>query len=515
MSTEYLYRTGSLKLPEFTWDFTDHRTFTVASDIAAATVTAGNFEIVTESAIDVSGEDAWPAAGHLCINGRVFTYTSISGDTFVDCNGSLGDVDETDIIAGDIGYQAVPATIINQLINSEKPGTVYLPSSGSGITVTIAPFYVVDGGEELAYAGGTLALTDNATNHVYAYNNGGTITIGKNTTSFTAAAAAVSNEIIQLAVIVTSGGAITSGSSYDLRRAFVLAPTGTTAAVTDHGALTGLSDDDHTQYALLAGRSGGQSLTGGTGIGDDLTLTSTSNATKGRVKVADATAFELGSASGYPTEFNNGGLSYDSSANKYACKANGSNNYLALESQIPVVNSGNRKATFYHKDFILPTTAPGADNGTVVLTTNETAYRSFAMGFSPVTGNVSGRLLVNWIPPGNWNGSTITAKIYWVQGGSATGDVKFEVDARSFADNETLDAAFGTAQSVTDSALNDTTKLAVTSATSAITVGGTPAAGELVVLRLTRLGGDAADTLNRSVLIVGIQITYGINAYSE
>lgn len=46
--------------------------------------------------------------------------------------------------------------------------------------------------------------------------------------------------------------------------------------VTDHGALTGLSDDDHTQYALLAGRSGGQTIIGGTGTTDDLILRTTS-----------------------------------------------------------------------------------------------------------------------------------------------------------------------------------------------------------------------------------------------
>jgi hypothetical protein len=32
---------------------------------------------------------------------------------------------------------------------------------------------------------------------------------------------------------------------------------------TDHGALTGLADDDHAQYPLLVGRSGGQDLYGG------------------------------------------------------------------------------------------------------------------------------------------------------------------------------------------------------------------------------------------------------------
>lgn len=51
--------------------------------------------------------------------------------------------------------------------------------------------------------------------------------------------------------------------------------------VSDHGGLTGLSDDDHTIYALLLGRSGGQTLIGGTAASNNLTLQSTSNATRG------------------------------------------------------------------------------------------------------------------------------------------------------------------------------------------------------------------------------------------
>lgn len=61
------------------------------------------------------------------------------------------------------------------------------------------------------------------------------------------------------------------------------APATPAAGVTDHGALTGLSDDDHSIYAKLAGRSGGQTLVGGTGSGENLTLQSTAHATKGRV----------------------------------------------------------------------------------------------------------------------------------------------------------------------------------------------------------------------------------------
>jgi len=48
-----------------------------------------------------------------------------------------------------------------------------------------------------------------------------------------------------------------------------------------HAVLTGLAADDHTQYALLAGRAGGQTLIGGTGAGDDIHLQTTSDGTKG------------------------------------------------------------------------------------------------------------------------------------------------------------------------------------------------------------------------------------------
>lgn len=80
-------------------------------------------------------------------------------------------------------------------------------------------------------------------------------------------------------------GAITVGAGLSLSSGTLTATGG--GGVTDHGALTGLSDDDHTQYLLLAGRSGGQVATGGTGSGDDMTIRSTTNATKGDVIMQD------------------------------------------------------------------------------------------------------------------------------------------------------------------------------------------------------------------------------------
>jgi len=61
--------------------------------------------------------------------------------------------------------------------------------------------------------------------------------------------------------------------------------TGAEGNKLDHGlALDGLGDDDHTQYALLAGRSGGQTLQGSTVASEHLALESTANATKGEIQ---------------------------------------------------------------------------------------------------------------------------------------------------------------------------------------------------------------------------------------
>ena len=67
----------------------------------------------------------------------------------------------------------------------------------------------------------------------------------------------------------------------------------TPSGVSDHGGLTGLTDDDHSQYPLLAGRAGGQTLHGGTGSGDDLHFQTTSNATKGTHLFEEADSVEL------------------------------------------------------------------------------------------------------------------------------------------------------------------------------------------------------------------------------
>lgn len=69
---------------------------------------------------------------------------------------------------------------------------------------------------------------------------------------------------------------IRSGASKGLR-------VQTQMSAIDHGSVSGLGDDDHGQYLAKDGRAGGQAATGGTAASENLSLVSTSHATKGKI----------------------------------------------------------------------------------------------------------------------------------------------------------------------------------------------------------------------------------------
>ncbi|MCP4900201.1 MAG: hypothetical protein GY906_24785 [bacterium] len=92
------------------------------------------------------------------------------------------------------------------------------------------------------------------------------------------------------------------------------------AAGIDHGGLGGLGDDDHLQYFLLAGRTGGQSAFGGTSGGGDLFLQGRDHASLGLIRVnspmvfgpyepsGEAYAFLYDATESFPGNFIGGGL---------------------------------------------------------------------------------------------------------------------------------------------------------------------------------------------------------------
>jgi len=110
--------------------------------------------------------------------------------------------------------------------------------------------------------------------------------------------------------------------------------------------------------------------------------------------------------------------------------------------------------------------------------------------------------------PSDWDGGTITAVFYWT-GASLGGsnDVIWALQGRSYADNDAIDQAFGTAQPVTDT-LPAADDLAISAATAAITITGA-GASELVQFRVYRDADNGSDNYDDDALLIGVMITFG------
>lgn len=157
-----------------------------------------------------------------------------------------------------------------------------------------------------------------------------------------------------------------------------------------------------------------------------------------------------------------------------------------------------------------PSTTLGATGPTKTeMTTNKDNYQ--LLRFNPAaTAHAEWTVVM----PDNYDGSTITAQFYWTLNDTTGSAVVWQIAGASIADNESLDIAFGTAQSVTDNHNAAAYKLNVSAATPAITLAGTPAGGELVQFRVRRTAGIGADTAATAHL-TAIKLEYGVNAYSD
>lgn len=143
-------------------------------------------------------------------------------------------------------------------------------------------------------------------------------------------------------------------------------------------------------------------------------------------------------------------------------------------------------------------TTNGAAVGTSETSTNDITYDS--LDFDQATSE--GACFQISLPQA-WNAGTVKAKFYWTAA-SGAGTVTWALKGGSLADDDALDTAYGTAQSVTDTLLA-TGDLHVTSATAAITIAGTPAVDDWLYFEVSR---DIADTLNADAKLIGIKLQY-------
>ncbi len=156
---------------------------------------------------------------------------------------------------------------------------------------------------------------------------------------------------------------------------------------------------------------------------------------------------------------------------------------------------------------------PNETSGCEAWAQTELATNDIQIGYLEFLTAVNGYAQWIFVMPDNYDGSTLTAKIYWTYS-TGSGDVLFAIKGGSFADNDALDQALGTQVTVTDTGIT-AGDLHVTSETAAITLANSPSGGDLIVIQLSRLGADASDTHGGSVRLLGVKLEYGTNAVSD
>jgi hypothetical protein len=110
------------------------------------------------------------------------------------------------------------------------------------------------------------------------------------------------------------------------------------------------------------------------------------------------------------------------------------------------------------------------------------------------------------VMPATYAGGTITFAVYWTAA-SGSGDAIFTLEALARANDDAIDASWGTGVSVTDT-LTATGDLDISPTSSAVTIGGSPAASIPVFFRVSRKASDGSDTLTADAKLIGLKIFY-------
>jgi hypothetical protein len=152
---------------------------------------------------------------------------------------------------------------------------------------------------------------------------------------------------------------------------------------------------------------------------------------------------------------------------------------------------------------MVPATTNGPAQTKNVATTNLQNY--YTLDFDTTTQEFAHATVPM---PSDWNGGTITAQFVWTATTTSTNGVVWALEGRSYGDLETIDQAWGTAQQVSDAHSATALQAQTTSSTPAITLSGTPAAGELVMFRVKRVPADGSDTLAVDAKLIAVKIAY-------
>lgn len=119
--------------------------------------------------------------------------------------------------------------------------------------------------------------------------------------------------------------------------------------------------------------------------------------------------------------------------------------------------------------------------------------------------------------PKSWDEGTVTFKAFWTHQGGQTGGldgVAWALQGVALTDDDAFATAYGTPIVVTDDQVT-ADDLYVTVTSTAVTIAGTPAEGDMTVFRILRDVSDGADDLDIDAQLIGLQIFFTTNASTD
>ena len=116
--------------------------------------------------------------------------------------------------------------------------------------------------------------------------------------------------------------------------------------------------------------------------------------------------------------------------------------------------------------------------------------------------------------PKSWDEGTVTFQSYWSVSGTNTGTVCFAMQGVAVSSDDTLDEAMGTAVPNTALAASGTANdLMVNAVSGAVTIGGSPAAGDEVFFNIFR--DVSADDQTADARLLGVKLFYTTDAAND
>jgi hypothetical protein len=168
-------------------------------------------------------------------------------------------------------------------------------------------------------------------------------------------------------------------------------------------------------------------------------------------------------------------------------------------------------ATIYRTAYIdagamVARTTNGAASGTTETSSNDVMLDYFAFDGGATEEAVQFKIAM----PDDWDRGTLKFKFKWSSAtGSTAGDtVEWGIRAVAVSNDDALDASWGTAVTVSDTLLaNDGADMQISAPTGALTVGGSPALGDMVFFEVYR-NTDGTDDMTEDAWLFGVQIQY-------